>query len=60
MAQDLKSTANWHQRIALELENPVLPEGVSEERKKEIEAQKEQHKVFAKALRRLDEEAKKN
>lgn len=49
----VEDAADWHARIAKELENPVMPPNPEENLKREIEAQQEKHALFSKALRVL-------
>lgn len=53
----LQVASNWHLKIASELENPILPESVSDNIRKakleEITRQREKHRAYSEALRSL-------
>lgn len=53
----VRDAADWHKRIADELEDPVLPQDPATGLLREIEAQRDRHKLFAKALETLAKKA---
>jgi hypothetical protein len=46
-------TASWHEKIARQLADPILPKGAEETRRREIETQQERHALFAKTIKKL-------
>jgi len=53
----LRVVADWHQAMAEQLANPILPTNLPqkelEQKKRQIDRQKEKHQKFARALRAL-------